>query len=487
VIAIDKREATMNRKTLLAVTAAFALMATAAPALAASPNSSVYAGASWYQKYLAVSNGTASLCSGNIGSVAQPSFGANVDAGHECGSQSETSIAINPAHPLNVIAGSNEIQRLPMRAMYSIDGGKTFTGVDLPLPPARTNNGFDFGSDPGVAFDSAGNAYYSYIVVFFSTGGSVNGSEMAVAHSTDQGATWTSTYFAPETGNAHFDDKPMITVDTGHHDRIYVAWDHATGNSSSSKNGNDVVLASSDDFGQTFSTPVSVSGNFTGKTGAIGADPYVTSAGTVHVAWQDYAHSVIADASSTDGGKTFAAPHVIAPVGGFAFNVAAESDRGALVYPACGSFRTKLYCSYMDGSAAASNVYVASSTDGGTTWTSKAMPAGGDQFNQWLAIDPSDGSVDVAYYDTGTHGVAATRYTLARSTNGGSTYKATAIANAPTDESCCAPSVNLGDQYGDYEGLAALNGIVRPVWTDRRQGVIDLGLREEVFTATVTP
>jgi hypothetical protein len=28
---------------------------------------------------------------------------------------------------------------------------------------------------------------------------------------------------------------------------------------------------------------------------------------------------------------------------------------------------------------------------------------------------------------------------------------------------------------------------VRPVWTDRRQRVIDLSLREEVFTATLKP
>jgi hypothetical protein len=52
---------------------------------------------------------------------------------------------------------------------------------------------------------------------------------------------------------------------------------------------------------------------------------------------------------------------------------------------------------------------------------------------------------------------------------------------------CCAPSVNLGNQYGDYEGIAALGGTVRPVWTDRRQAVIDLGLRAEVFTAALRP
>jgi hypothetical protein len=115
------------------------------------------------------------------------------------------------------------------------------------------------------------------------------------------------------------------------------------------------------------------------------------------------------------------------------------------------------------------------------------MPGSGDQFNQWLAVDPSNGSVNVAYYDTGTHGATSTRYTLARSTTGGSSYTASAVANAPTDESCCSPSVNLGNQYGDYEGLAAYGGVVRPVWTDRRQSVIDLGLREEVFTAALTP
>jgi hypothetical protein len=475
----------MKTFVLAAATAAIMLVATAAPALAG--NLTKYDGASWYGKYLSVSSGATSVCAGNSGSTGQIAFGNNIDASHECGSQSETFIAINPANGSNVVAGSNEIQRLPMRAMASFDGGSTFTGVDLPLPPPRTSNGFDFGSDPSLAFDSTGNLYYSYIIVFFSAGGSINGTEMAVSRSSDGGLTWTATYFAPQTGEGQFNDKPMITVDTGsaHHNRIYVAWDNATGNSSSIKNGNNVVLSYSDDGGVTFSSPVSVSGNFTGKTGGIGADPYVTKNGTLHVAWQDYANLVIADASSTDGGNTFSAPHAIALVGAFAFNVAAQSSRGALVYPACGSYGSALYCSYTNGSDAATSVYVAKSTDGGSTWSSKAVPGTGDQFNQWLAVDQSNGSVNVAYYDTGTHGATSTLYTLARSTNGGKSYSASAVANAPTDETCCAPSVDLGNQYGDYEGLAAAGGIVRPVWTDRRQAVIDLGLREEVFTATL--
>ena len=477
------------KRIALAAIAVLCVVLVAGASRAPAGNLSHYDGASWYGKYLAVSGQAPITCSSNSGSLGQISFGSNVDASHECGSQSETSIAINPANTNNVIAGSNEIQRLPMRAMYSTDGGNTFTGVDLPLPPPRTNNGFDFGSDPGVAFDSNGNAYYSYIVVFFGAGGGINGTEMAVAHSSDGGATWTATFFNPQTGNGQFNDKPMITVDTGsvHHNRVYVSWDNATGSSSSDKNGNNVLLSYSDDGGLTFSAPVSVSGPFKGRTGGIGADPYVTADGTVHVAWQDYAHGTISDAASSDGGQTFSPPHVIAPVNAFQFNVAAEASRGALVYPSCGSYQTALYCSYMNGSDAATNVYVAKSTDGGATWTSTAVPTGGDQFDQWLAVDPSDGSVNVAYYDSATHGATSTLYTLARSTDGGSTYSAAAVANAPTDESCCSPSVDLGNQYGDYEGIAAYGGIVRPVWTDRRQAVIDLGLREEVFTAALTP
>src|SRR3954468_10744236 len=290
-----------------------------------------YEGASWYGKYLAVTDPTPLPCTSNTGEVQQLSFGvnpANVDASHECGSQSETFIAINPTgNQMNVVAGANEIQRLPMRAMASTDGGLTFSGHDLPLPPPRTQSGFDFGSDPSLAFDSNGGLYYSYIIVFFSAGGSINGTEMAVARSADGGASWTLTFFAPKTGVSQFNDKPMITVDTGsaHHDRIYVAWDNATGNSSSTKNGNNVVLSFSDDGGRTFSAPASVSGNFVGRTGGIGADPYVTAKGDVHVAWQDDAHLVIADAVSHDGGATFSAPHVVALVNGFDLGIAAEA------------------------------------------------------------------------------------------------------------------------------------------------------------------
>src|SRR3954453_23150192 len=180
---------------LMATLVASVLLAVGA-GTAAAGNLKSYEGASWYEKYLSVSAPEPLPCTSNSGEVQQllfPGNPPNVDASHECGSQSETFIAINPAHPANVVAGSNEIQRLPMHAMSSTDGGQTFAGSDLPLPPPRTQNGFRFGSDPGLAFDADGRLFYSYIVVFFSAGGSINGTEMAVARSLDGGVSWAAT------------------------------------------------------------------------------------------------------------------------------------------------------------------------------------------------------------------------------------------------------------------------------------------------------
>src|SRR5437773_5009991 len=160
----------------------------------------------------------------------------NVDVSNECGPQSETFITINQNKPKVLAAGSNEIFRLPMRGYYSSNGGSSWGGADLPLPPAKGTNGIDFGSDPTLAFDSKGNLFYGYIVVFFGHGNGINGTQMAVARSTDGGRTWPrATFFWFSGGTDHFNDKPMITADrtagSPFRDRVYIAWDAAAGGS----------------------------------------------------------------------------------------------------------------------------------------------------------------------------------------------------------------------------------------------------------------
>ena len=72
---------------------------------------------------------------------------------------------------------------------------------------------------------------------------------------------------------------------------------------------------------------------------------------------------------------------------------------------------------------------------------------GAEQFFQWLAVDPTDGSVDVLFYDrrgdpTGKKQIVV----LARSTDGARSF----ANHAWTDE----PFEASGVFFGDYTGLA---------------------------------
>src|SRR3954454_21880421 len=208
----------------------FVCSITTIPALAQTNNQN---NPTWWDKYQYMKN-NAPL--GDSGATTSLSYGTNVDVSNECGPQSETYITLNPANPRQLAAGSNEIFRLPMRGYFSGDGGKSWGGVALPLPPPIGANGVDFGSDPTLAFDSRGNVYYSYIVVYFSNGNGINGTTMAVARSGDGGKTYPFVnFFSFSSGQDHFNDKPMVTTDVNaaspYRDNVYLAWDAASGGS----------------------------------------------------------------------------------------------------------------------------------------------------------------------------------------------------------------------------------------------------------------
>src|SRR2546422_6574617 len=309
----------------------------------------------WWAKFqILAQNGS----SPGGGPTVSSAVGANVDVSNECGPQSETFIAINPNRPKQLAGGSNEIFRLPMRGYFSGDGGKSWGGVDLPLPPPIGANGVDFGSDPTLAFDSRGNVFYGYIVVFFSNGNGINGTEMAVARSSNGGKTYpTVTFFDFENGTNHFNDKPMITADTNAgsalRDNVYIAWDAASGGSI----GGGVRVATSSDHGATFS--ITRADDPSGPGRSIGASPAVGPNGELYVAWNDYSANAIIFNSSLDAGRSWGQPVTISrKTLPFDIGIPAESFRGALVYPSLGvdqssgPHRGRIYCSWMDLTAA---------------------------------------------------------------------------------------------------------------------------------------
>src|SRR5437588_12155504 len=464
----------------------------------------------WWSKYEFIrdNGGDASPLS-----TTSTSVGGNVDVSNECGPQSETFITINPNKPKVLAAGSNEIFRLPMRGYYSTNGGGSWGGVDLPLPPAKGANGIDFGSDPTLVFDTQGNAFYGYIVVFFGNGNGINGTEMAVAKSTDGGKTYPAVnYFSFEGGENHFNDKPMITTDTNAgsalRDNIYIAWDAAVGGSI----GGGVRLATSSDHGATFS--VTRVDDPSGPGRSIGASPSVGPNGEVYVAWNDYVANAIVFNRSFDGGRSWGVPTTISgKTLPFDIGIPAESFRGALVYPSLdvdrsnGPHRGRIYCSWMDLTPAnVTDIFISYSDNNGLTLSTPShvpdqfsFPV--DRFNHWMSVDPTSGEVNVAFYDTRNdqHGYRyQTDYYLARSMDGGGRFPAADIrvSTVSSNEHDCngifpCPGINYGNQQGDYEGLTSFNGVAYPVWTDsRRQLTSSSGCRrpylmEEVFTASV--
>lgn len=471
----------------------FALLALVV--LAASPSAatdnSPYQHPTWWEKaQFLLTTTTLPPCGTSSGNF---SDGSNVDMSNEATPQSETSIAINPLNSKQIVGGSNEIVCDPMRAYWSTQGGASgsWNAVDLPLPAPLSTNGQDFGSDPGVAWDNLGNVYYVYIVVFFNRFfNAIQGSEMAVARSSNHGETWTSTFFNLNSGSGKFNDKPMITVAPDN--TVYVAWDNASPRNGKSSDNDVILVSSSHDQGATFSTPVAASPSTGGPAAVIGADPFVGPDGTLYVAWQDSVHPSIQVSSSTDGGLTFSAPSPISTtLATFQVLPPAQAVRGALIYPACSADREgRLYCSWSDATASNGMRVFVSTSDNGTSW-SRARAVGdtttlSDQFNQWLAVDSGTGNVVVSWYDTRNDPTrASTEYSMVESTTRGSSYSSLIqLATKPTNETCCGAQMH--DQYGDYEGIAALNGSVHPIWTDRRASIAAVpGLDEEIFTVSI--
>src|SRR5262249_26328551 len=97
---------------------------------------------------------------------------------------------------------------------------------------------------------------------------------------------------------------------------------------------------------------------------------------------------------------------------------------------------------------------------------------GADQFFQWLAVDPDDGSVNILFYDRrGDPKNRKQTVTLARSVDGGHTFSNYAWTQEQFEAG--------GDFFGDYTGIAALGGRVYGVWGEKPNNVPESATKSE--------
>ena len=297
-----------------------------------------------------MSNAGVSLCPRNFGSnvlvnqnclnVTDPDLQGRAQA------QNETAIAQNPSNPRQVVAGFNDYRRGDgtCGTAFSGNGGSSWTDSTMPNGFTR---GTAFGNvarqywqasgDPSVAWDSRGNAYYACQVFMrgpSTTNNPDQSSAVYVFRSTgDAGASWNFTGHPAietfDTTGTILNDKPYMAVDASptspFRDRIYVAWTIFAADGTAY-----IFAVHSDDYGQTFSSPVLVSTTSpslcTNTLGLPtpqgtcnfnqGAAPFTGPDGTLYIAYSNFNTTVTGSdnhfqvllTKSTDGGQSFSAP-----------------------------------------------------------------------------------------------------------------------------------------------------------------------------------
>jgi hypothetical protein len=414
--------------------------------------------------------------------------GTNVrSSGAQTVARSESDIRINYWNPSKIIAASNNIGGSGTQGMYySSDGGVTWGQTTLSLAGTDTSH-----SDPTVDWSSDGTAW--------STTMGINGNVLKVQsyRSTNGGATWT--FDGTISGTQTNTDKQMQWIDhsasSAFANNNYVIW----------HNGNPAFMNRRTSSG--WGTPIQVSDAQATGT-CIGADVKTNSAGDVFGFFPDTGSRGIFVAKSTNGGASYAAPvKLVTTYDSYDIGVPAFASRRILVYVAGGAYRNgttnNVYALWTDlsgdaGCTAAANepgssttstcktrVWFSRSTDGGATWSARTkinnQSGLNDQFNQFLAVDETNGTLGAIYYDTvadANRKKVDIYYQM--STDGGATWApAVKVTTAMTDET--VSGADSGNQFGDYNSLSGYGNAFFPSWTDRRNNA-----KEEIWTAKIT-
>lgn len=390
----------------------------------------------------------------------------------------EVTIAINPKNPDNIVAASFQAGR-PPRPRYasynyvSMDGGKTWKTVPVEDPKGLTQG------DDAVYFSSDGIAHHihlSFVGIRVPTPPRAE-SGMLVESSKDGGLTWSESVPAINHVNSvvPFEDKPGIVVDNAPQSKykgnVYLAWTRFDVYGSSEPDcHSQIYFSRSTDAGKTFSMPFRISdgaGDCRDSDNTVeGAVPAVGPNGEVYVVWAGPLGLVFK--KSVDGGMTFSKDKVIAQMpGGWDFSVEGLDRANGMpvtgVDLSNGPNKGTLYVNWIDARNGDPDVFVASSRDGGETWSvparvnDDALKNGKVQFFTWMSVDPVDGSVNIIFYDRRDTEGALTKVILARSVDGGRTF-----VNHKIDQPAfaCDPKVF----FGDYTGISAYNGRVIPIF-----------------------
>ncbi len=277
-------------------------------------------------------------------SVAAPAVTVNQDTA--AATQNEAAVAVDPNNPMRVVAAMNDyvsrtwactVGSTPCSALgdgysgtyVSNDGGSTWCctpqdpsnlGTEIPGVERLTGGIYDAGGDPALAFNSQGTVFYSGLG--FDRTAPPN--TVAVNRGTFDSngvLTWSQpTFINPTTSPATLNDKEWIGVDSHvgspFQDRVYVSWTRFIFNAHTGAYvQSPIAFVYSTDGGATFSSPELIVQNVLYDQGS---HIVIGSDGTVYVFWEGSTRLAALNsewvASSTDGGVTWSKPVAVSTV-----------------------------------------------------------------------------------------------------------------------------------------------------------------------------
>jgi hypothetical protein len=381
------------------------------------------------------------------------------------GNFTEPSIAVNPQEAKQVLTGF----QTPATVAYSEDSGESWQ-----IATGTAPENYKVSGDVSVTYDILGHAFLCYIAFdklgsenYWAHNATRNG--VFVRRSLDGGKTWEANAAAVDEQATRpgmpFEDKPYLVSDNNPNSpyagSLYLGWTEFSLTKSI------ILFSRSNNGGIAWSAPFEISsheGLPRDDNGALeGFAAAAAPNGLVYALWAD--GDSIAFTDSRDGGITFMPSRKIIDTPASYFTVGGVERSNGFPQIAVDPRTGRIFVTWSDYRNGDVDVFCATSADRGRSWSqpvrvnTDALHDGSDQFFQWLAVDPSDGSANILFYDRrddpeNRHAAAV----LARSTNGGQSFSNYAWAETTFDP---------GEAFiGDYTGITALNGRVYGAWTE---------------------
>jgi hypothetical protein len=448
---------------------------------------------------------------------------ANVNTDCETnGPHNETSIAVNPTNPLNMIGGANDYQlglnpgghvteTVESRAHVTFDGGRTWSEY-----PLFANQAYQATGDPALAFDADGHAYYGTLGFRFVGPTSATNPDVLVSNSGDGGRTWTVSRVASGSGTfgsvGDLLDKEYVAA-WGHGNAIVTFGDFRLGQRGAFVSAG-IYASVTHDHGATWSTPRLISGDL---DQAFVSVPTVAADGRIYVAFMNTSDLTtgrdtyeVVEVSPATGARVAGPFPVALVIDGFtdypiafgrptyqdslfrtwaAGNITADPTDAAHLAVVWSDMRNSTIPAPSDPYRAVTNsdVVVSESFDRGRTWSApSAVALPRDQFMPWGAYDAA-GALRIGTFDRSTdpanHRYDYSLVTLAGAGSFAVTVVSTVSSDPTRDNRWFAATVNpdfprATTFLGDYSNIAVIPGTTEVVayWTDLRETACFAGL-----------